>query len=271
VPGAARLGLRPQLRRARPAVGALDARRARHGLRARDGAFIRDTGLAIRRALDSEDHDRRRRAELDAYASTRRKVFDELGATARELGFRVDIAPGRVTSTPMVEGEPITEERFDAMSDEARADLAQRTEQFELPLGAAVRRLRQIEIEEDERRLVFDRDAAKGIIDPMLVELRGRYTDQPELLSTSPGWAPTHRAGLVLRDPGSPVEAGDGDDDDAATTRAGACRRDLRRPAPATRATGSTCSSTTAGRAARPWSSSATPRPRTSPGAWTTA
>lgn len=145
--------------------------------------FIRDTGLAIRRALDSEDHDRRRRAELDAFASTRRKIFDELGATARELGFRVDIAPGRVTSVPMVEGEPITAERFDAMSDEARADLSRRTDQFELPLSAAVRRLRQIEIEEDERRLVFDREAAKGIIEPMLAELRGHYADQPELLA----------------------------------------------------------------------------------------
>jgi predicted ATP-dependent protease len=146
-------------------------------------AFIRDTALAIRRTLDGEDHDRRRRVALDAYASVRRKVFDELSATAREHGFRVDVAPGRVTSVPLVEGEPITEERFDAMDDAARADLARRTERFELPLGAAVRRLRQVEIEEEERRRVFDREAAKAVLEPLLAELRGHYTELPELLA----------------------------------------------------------------------------------------
>ncbi|MDO9018376.1 MAG: ATP-binding protein [Deltaproteobacteria bacterium] len=146
-------------------------------------AFVRDASTAIRQTLDSEDHDRRRRAALDACAVTRRAVFDELGASAKEHGFRVDVAPGRVTSTPLVGGEPITEDLFKTMSDEARADLAQRTERFDYPLGAAVRRLREVERDEEERRRAFDRDAARAAAEALLVELRKRYPELPPLLT----------------------------------------------------------------------------------------
>ena len=165
-----------------PRALALPAGRAAGLARAME-AFVRDTALAIRQTLEGDDHDRRRRAALDAFATTRRKVFDELGVTAKEHGFRVDIAPGRVTSIPLVDGEPITDERFAAMSAEASAELARRTELFEVFLGAAVRRLRQIEREEDERRRAFDREAARAVIEPLLTELRGRFADVPDLLA----------------------------------------------------------------------------------------
>jgi predicted ATP-dependent protease len=175
-------------------------------------AFVRDAGTAIRQTLDSEDHDRRRRAALDACAVSRRAVFDELGASAKEHGFRVDVAPGRVTSTPLVGGEPITEDLFKAMSDEARADLAQRTERFDFPLGAAVRRLREVEGDEEERRRAFDRDAARAAAEALLVEPRRRYPELPALLSHLARIADDLASRFAA--PALPVEGdGEGEDD----------------------------------------------------------
>ncbi len=145
-------------------------------------AFARDAERAIRRTFESEEHEHRRRAALDDVAGRRREVLAGAAAVGQAQGFRVDYALGRLTSTPLVEGESITEEQFAALTPEARADLAARTEGFEQEMQAVVRQLRQVEREEDERGQNFDRAAMQATIEPLLVELKSHYAEVPPLL-----------------------------------------------------------------------------------------
>lgn len=145
---------------------------------ARDvAAFVRAVGQSLRSAFATEDHDRRRRAALDDVARRRRALFDEVGAIAREHDFDVDVAQGRVTSVPRVDGETLDEDRYAALSPEARAEVMRRTEQFEARIAATVRQLRELDRDEEALARTFSRDAARAAIAPLLAELRGRCSD----------------------------------------------------------------------------------------------
>lgn len=185
-------------------------------------AFARDAERAIRRAFESEDHEHRRRASLAEVSGRRREVLAGANTAAQAQGFRVDYTPGRLTSTPLVEGAPITEERFEAMAPEARASLAERTERFEQDMEAVVRQLRQVEREGEERLRDFERAAVKAAVDPLLVDLRARYADVPLVLDhlTRVGGDIVDRAQELI--PSEPVEVEVGVGEELADDDAGA-------------------------------------------------
>lgn len=146
-------------------------------------ALARDAPRAIHRAFDSDDHDKRRRAALDDVATRRRAVVEEAGALASQHGFELEFAPGQLSSHPLVDGESLSEERFDAMGPDERSALGRRGEEFEVLLGGVARRLRQLDAEEDERGLAFDRDAGRAALAPLLGELTARWTAVPALVA----------------------------------------------------------------------------------------
>lgn len=151
---------------------------------ARDlAALAREAQRAIRRSFDSDDHDKRRRAALDDVATRRRAVVEEAGALAKAHDFELEFAPGQLGSHPLVDGEPLSEERFDAMTPDERAALSRRGEEFEVLLGGIARRLRQLDAEEDERGLAFDRDAGRAALAPLLAELTARWAAVPPLVA----------------------------------------------------------------------------------------
>ncbi len=164
----------------RPVAIALPAGRARDLAKDLE-AFGRNAAKAVQRAFESEDLGRRRRSAVAEVIARREALQAEATASARKRGFRVEFAFGQLTSTPLAEGKPVTERRFESWDAAKRAAFTQRSERFEEELGAVVRQLRALEREEEERTRAFHRAVVEEAAAPLITELRGRWKDTPQV------------------------------------------------------------------------------------------
>jgi predicted ATP-dependent protease len=146
-------------------------------------SFVEAAKREIPSAFEGEDYARRREQSLAGVTARRTELIKDLRAFALERGLGLEMTPNGIAQIPLQNGQPISQEAFQQLPPETRAQLEQRGAEVQAEVGAHVRQMRQIEKEAQARVTAIDREVALVAAGPLFAELREDYGDQPSVLA----------------------------------------------------------------------------------------
>ncbi|MHB9074873.1 MAG: Lon protease family protein [Desulfobaccales bacterium] len=151
-------------------------------LRADMEELISNLRVQVPEVFESEDYSSRREALMASFTQERNKILQELDAKAGEQGFILNISPTGLMIFPGKEGKPLGEEELKALSDEEREALRQKSTQLHIEMNEAIRKIRKMEKEFQEKEKKLDQDVALYVVGHHIEELREKYQDLPQVL-----------------------------------------------------------------------------------------
>lgn len=166
----------------RPRTFAMPAGHAR-GLATAMASFLEAAQREIPRAFESEDYARRREGSLGEVGTRRATAIADLRAFAQERGFAVEPTPTGIGTIPLQGGQPMSQQVFEQLPAEEKAEIERRGTQVQTEVAAFARQMRQIEKEAQERVGALEREVALYAVGPLLAPLREEYGDQPDVLT----------------------------------------------------------------------------------------
>ena len=144
--------------------------------------LISSLKVQIPEVFESEDYSSRRESLMSGFTQERNKILQGLDAKAGEEGFILNISPTGLMIFPGKEGKPLSEEELKALNDEDREQLRQKSTQLHTEMNEAIRKIRKMEKEFQEKEKKLDQDVALYVVGHHMEELREKYQDQPQVL-----------------------------------------------------------------------------------------
>ena len=176
--------------------------------------FIEQARQQIRRAFETERYAERRQQLAHERAEQRDPVLSEMDRFARERSFGIEVSPGGIAAVPLHEGRPMTPQELERLPEADRHDLERRGMEVQAEIGMVMRRIGQLEREGAEQLVNLDREIARFALEPLLRELRDRYTEQPDVVvhleqiaEDVPNHLSDFRSAGGEAEPASPLEA----------------------------------------------------------------
>ncbi|MEX2373775.1 MAG: AAA family ATPase, partial [Dehalococcoidia bacterium] len=132
-------------------------------------------------AFQSDSYARLRQELVDVLERQRGELLQQLQATADELGFALQIGSDGIQSAPLIEGEPATEEKFNALSDEEKERLGESRRTLEKKVQDALLALRGRERTAQEAVQKLDADTAAFAVGHLFEDLMARYGNDQDV------------------------------------------------------------------------------------------
>jgi lon-related putative ATP-dependent protease len=145
--------------------------------------FVAAARHEIPRAFESEEYDRRQREIVAEIAHEREREEQELVGFAAERSIALTTTLVGVASVPLVDGKPITRERYEQLPDAQRDAIAKASAEVEERAAGYVRQVHQLEKEATRRVQELEKEVALFATEPLFRDLEERYRDQPEVLA----------------------------------------------------------------------------------------
>jgi predicted ATP-dependent protease len=146
-------------------------------------SFLEAAQREIPRAFESEDYAQRREGSLGEVGTRRAKAIADLRAFAQERGFALETTPTGVGTIPLQGGQPMSQQVFEQLPPEEKAELERRGTQVQSEVAAFARQMRQIEKEAQERVSALEREVALYAAGPLIAQLREEFSEQPDVLT----------------------------------------------------------------------------------------
>jgi lon-related putative ATP-dependent protease len=131
----------------------------------------------IPQAFEGEEYARQREQVLAEVVGHREMAMASLAEFAKERGYALQLTPGGLARSPLIDGRPATPQDLERLSEEERADLVRRGEEVKSRGEEAARESLRLEKQARERMRELDRGVVASSVGPLLDELRERYRD----------------------------------------------------------------------------------------------
>jgi lon-related putative ATP-dependent protease len=138
--------------------------------------------VQIPEVFESEDYSNRRESLMRGFTQERNAILQGLDAKAGEEGFILNISPTGLMIFPGKEGKPLSEEELKALSDEDREGLRQKSTALHTEMNEAIRKIRKMEKEFQEKEKKLDQDVALYVVGHHMEELREKYKDLSQVM-----------------------------------------------------------------------------------------
>ncbi|UCH34602.1 MAG: AAA family ATPase [Armatimonadota bacterium] len=137
----------------------------------------------IPRAFDSDNYRRRRAEALEDTETRRKRLLSTLEQEAERRGLTVQVTPMGVAVVPLRDGEPMSRQDFQALSEDERRDIESKTDDMRERVNDAVTQMRQLEKEVRDRVEELDREVGLFAIGHLLAGLRQRYAEHDHVIA----------------------------------------------------------------------------------------
>ncbi|HID86019.1 MAG TPA: ATP-dependent protease, partial [Anaerolineae bacterium] len=145
--------------------------------------LVEGTRQEIRKAFESDEYAARREETIKAFQRQRDELFARINERAQKEGFLIQATPIGLLTIPMVEGKPLSDEEFRALSPEARKEISKKREMLQVELKTAIRQARGLEKSANEELQKLDREVALYALGPLIEDLKEKYQDLPEVVA----------------------------------------------------------------------------------------
>jgi lon-related putative ATP-dependent protease len=150
------------------------------GIKKRYDTFVEKMLVALEKAFEADAYIDRRSALDQSHQEKTDGLLEPIEANAAEGGFILSRTGAALTlSVADEEGNPLSEEAYEALSDDDKATLEASAAGLQAGLEDALRKIRALEKETDDAIERLARETAAAVIDPLIDELK------TELASTS--------------------------------------------------------------------------------------
>lgn len=152
-------------------------------LKADMATFIEEAKRALPRAFESEDYATKRQEMLGKLDAERAAIVGEVNESAARQGFSIQMGPTGLVVIPVIGGQPLTEEAFNALPEETRAEIIRKREALDGDLRSGFRRIRDIEAKGLEVVSTLNNEIALYAIGHLISGLRETYGNTAEVVA----------------------------------------------------------------------------------------
>jgi len=145
--------------------------------------LVNEARRALPKAFESEDYATKKDAAIRTIEDERKKLFTELNKRAQEKGFVVQATPVGLITVPVVDGRPLSDQDFMALSPESRDEIQRRRDELGAELRSALRKLRGLEAKVDEELKKVNREVALFAIGHLISNLTEKYKEFPDIVA----------------------------------------------------------------------------------------
>lgn len=125
--------------------------------------------------FESEDYITRRQATTQQIEAERKALFEEVSKKAEKKGFILRGTQAGLLVIPVVEGQPLTEEQIGQLSPEMIDQINKARSEIDADLRKAMRQLRKLESDVNERLNQLNKEMALYGIGDMISDMRDLY------------------------------------------------------------------------------------------------
>jgi predicted ATP-dependent protease len=151
-------------------------------LRAEMQGFVDELGKAIEVAFDSEEYRSRIEAIAKEYKQREEDALQALATSAVEQGVVMLRTPQGFAFAPMKDGEPMTQEQVEALSDAEREHIGEVVKSMRAPLVQLMHELPRLRREMQTRMREASRDTMGFAAGHLIDELKERFAAHPTVL-----------------------------------------------------------------------------------------
>lgn len=152
-------------------------------LRDQVDAALASLAEALPRTFASDQYAEHRNAVARALAEQRDERLRQLDALVRQQGFALMSTPTGMGIAPARNGQPMTQEQFDALPEAEKMAISERGQALQEALERTMRQMREIAEAAQARLSNLDREVAAATIRPIFEKLAADYADWPDVLA----------------------------------------------------------------------------------------
>jgi len=143
--------------------------------------LVQAARIAIPQLFDGEDYATKREEMLKKVNLKRQEIISEMGQTAEEQEFTMQLTPLGISLVPVVKGHPISDEEFLALPKETQQQFIKKRETVREKMTPLLRQLRELEAQAREKVNEFDREVALYAIEHLMSTLLDKYKDHNDI------------------------------------------------------------------------------------------
>ncbi|MCK4682424.1 AAA family ATPase, partial [Candidatus Bipolaricaulota bacterium] len=130
----------------------------------------------IPKVFESDEFKARSKKINDRYGERRTTLLEEMETRARELGFAVQRTPIGINTLPLHEnGEPLSQEEYDALPEKKREEIRERQGQVQTLVQEQIQDVARLDEEREAEIKKLAKEAVLFMIEPHFVQLNDRY------------------------------------------------------------------------------------------------
>ncbi len=145
--------------------------------------LVDDLQSAIPAALESEEHRRKIEQAEQEFQDEHAKSLDVVAKEAHARGLEMIRTPSGIALAPMRDGQVISPEDFEKLSDQEKKSIEQAVEELQPKLQAVIQKIPQIRKLAREKLRQLNREAARFAIEHLISQLKEKYSEHSAVVS----------------------------------------------------------------------------------------
>jgi len=144
--------------------------------------FVATLKEELPKAFQTDDYEKRKGRILEDFQRKRQSVIEIVQTEARKNDMVIKGTDSQVVTVPLVDGEEVPSEAFDQLPPDVQEDVRRRQKNLSVSIGAAYRKVRQLQAKAHDKMRNLDRQVAISVQEPHLAELRSLHRDHKQIL-----------------------------------------------------------------------------------------
>ena len=136
----------------------------------------------IPKVFEGAEYERRRADALQKTNAEREAAMRQLAVLADKLGFGIELTPMGIMSGPLIDGKPLTPERFELLTDERKQQIAAASAEVRTKIDETVAVMKRLDRESHDALHAVDREIAAVAVGQPITGLRAKYAERPIVL-----------------------------------------------------------------------------------------
>ncbi len=137
--------------------------------------FVEELKTELPKVFSSEEYEKRKVEIMKTLQDKSNKIMEALSEEAKKEGIAIVRTNAGYVTIPIVNGKQITPEEFEALSDDVKKDIEEKTKKIQDKLFEALRKIRGEEKEARKALSDLDKQTALFVVAPRIEELLEKY------------------------------------------------------------------------------------------------
>ncbi|SHM15158.1 lon-related putative ATP-dependent protease [Caldanaerovirga acetigignens] len=139
--------------------------------------LIEELRREIARAFDDEKFENQRQELVEKYQKMSVELFEKLEKLAREEGLSIQRTPQGFITIPLKDGKPMSQEEYDALTEEERKTLEEKSRAVQNRIDETMRKMRSLDRKLREELSELEKKTALAAVDPYFEEITAKYAE----------------------------------------------------------------------------------------------
>jgi lon-related putative ATP-dependent protease len=144
--------------------------------------LITEIRQEVSKLFDAEDFENQKKSVLDKYQKASFEMFSKIEELAKSEGFMLQKSAQGIATLPLVDGKPMSQEDYKALSNEYKEAIEQKSREIQAKIDEALRKVRFLDREAQKELQLLEKDMALSIINPVFEEVAVKYKDFEDII-----------------------------------------------------------------------------------------